>query len=159
MASSNILRDSGTLPPIDARILAILRRNARTPNNAIAAEVGVAPSTCLARTRALEKSGAIRGYHAEVDPATWGAPLQFLVSVRLRAGARHRLREFTEQMRSRPEVLNIYFLGGSDDFLLHVAVADSQHIRDFILDQLSANPEVASTQTNMIFEHVRGAGG
>lgn len=143
------------LTAVDRKILTILRRDARTPNNAIAAEVGVAPSTSLTRIRAMERSGIIRGYHADVDPDAWGAPLQVLISVRLRAGARHRLRDFTEAMRGRPEVLNIYFLGGHEDFLLHVAVPDSTAMRDFVLDQLSSHSEVAATQTSIIFDHVR----
>jgi DNA-binding Lrp family transcriptional regulator len=142
---------------VDLMIIDILRRNARTPNNAIAARVGIAPSTCLGRIRDLERSGTIRGYHADIDLEALGTPLQAMVAVRLRAGARHRLREFTDQIRARQEVLNIYFLAGTDDFLIHVALPDTVALRDFVLDQLSANPEVAATQTNLIFEHSRGA--
>lgn len=137
-------------------IIDILRRNARTPNNAIAAEVGLAPSTCLGRLRELERRGVIRGYHADVDLDALGAALQAMVAVRLGAGARHQLRGFTDHIRTHPAVLNIYFLAGNDDFLIHVALADSTALRNFVLDQLSAYPEVASTQTTIIFEHVRG---
>ena len=146
------------LSPTDQRILAVLRDNARTPNNAIAAQVGVAPSTCLARIRSLEDRGVIIGYHAEIDPEALGVPIQAMIAVRLRAGARDRLRDFTDQVVARPEVLNVYFLAGQDDFLLQVAVADAGALRDFVLDQLSANPQVAATQTNLIFELVRGVG-
>jgi DNA-binding Lrp family transcriptional regulator len=55
--------------------------------------------------------------------------------------------------------MNVYFLAGQDDFLLHVAVADASALRDFVVEQLSANPQVAATQTHLIFEHVRGAVG
>lgn len=137
-------------------IIDILRRNARTPNNAIAAEVGLAPSTCLGRLRELERRGVIRGYHADVDLDALGAALQAMIAVRLGAGARQQLRGFTDPIRTHPAVLNIYFLAGNDDFLIHVALADSAALRDFVLDQLSASPEVASTQTTIIFEHVRG---
>ncbi len=146
------------LAPIDRAIVEVLRRDARTPNNAIAAEVGVAPSTCLTRIRRLERIGAIRGYHADVDLHALATPLQAMISVRLRAGARHRLRAFTEQTRARPEVLNVFFVAGTDDFLIHVAVPDAGRLRDFVEDHLSANIEVAATQTQLIFEHVRGAG-
>lgn len=138
-------------------ILDVLRRDARTPNNAIAQQVGIAPSTCLGRIRELERIGVLLGYHADIDPDAVGAPLQAMVSVRLRAGARHLLREFTEQLRVRSEVLNVFFLGGHDDFLIHIALADSAGLRDFVLDQLSSHPEVAATQTNIIFEHTRGS--
>lgn len=142
------------LSDVDHHILAILRRNARTSNIAIAEEVGIAPSTCLGRIRALEKSGVIRGYYADIDPVSLGRPIQALVSVRLRAGARSRLRQFTQEMLARPEVQDVYFLAGVDDFLIHVAVADTASLRDFVIDPLSTYPEVGATQTNLIFEHL-----
>lgn len=147
------------LAPVDRLIVDVLRREARTPNNAVAARVGVAPSTCLGRIRALEDAGVIRGYHADIDPAALGQPLQAMIAVRLRSGARHRLRQFTDQIIARAEVLNVFFLAGNDDFMLHVAVADTAGLRDLVLDELSSNPEVAATQTNLIFEHVRGHAG
>jgi DNA-binding Lrp family transcriptional regulator len=147
------------LDAVDRRILAALVLDARIPNNALAAEVGVAPSTCLGRVRALRDAGVIRGYHAELDPDAIGLPLQAMIAVRLRAGARDRMRLFTERMQRRPEVRNIYFLAGADDFLLDVATSDSAELRTFVLEQLSAHPEIAMTETNLIFEHVRGFGG
>lgn len=147
------------LAPVDRGILAALRENARLPNNAIAARVGVAPSTCLTRIRALEERGVIRGYHADIDPAVTGGAIQAMIAVRLRAGARDRLQEFTDRVVLQPAVVDAYFLGGQDDFMLHVAVPDVETLRSFVLDQLSANQQVAATQTHLIFEHVRGPGG
>ena len=69
---------------------------------------------------------------------------------------RGRIGAFTDRIRARPEVRNVYFLAGADDFLLDVATADSLAMRDFVVDQLSAFAEVASTETNLIFDHVRG---
>ncbi len=145
------------LDDVDRRILGALVRDARIPNNALAAEVGVAPSTCLGRVRALRESGVIRGYHADVDPDAVGLPLQAMIAVRVRAGARGRMQQFTDRMRDLPEVRSIYFLAGADDFLLHVATTDSAALRAFVVEQLSARPEVALTETQLIFEHVRGA--
>ena len=161
-----VTRSGGSEPPparptldrVDRRILAVLVRDARIANNALAAEVGIAPSTCLGRVRALREAGVIRGYHADVDPDAIGLPLQAMIAVRLRAGARDRMQLFTDRMRRRPEVRNIYFLSGADDFLLDVATTDSAALRSFVVDELSAHPEVALTETNLIFEHVRGVG-
>jgi len=147
------------LDRVDRRILAVLVRDARIANNALAAEVGIAASTCLGRVRALRESGVIRGYHADLDPDAIGVPLQAMIAVRLRAGARDRMRLFTDRMRRRPEVRNIYFLAGADDFLLDVATTDSATLRTFVVEQLSEQPEVALTETNLIFEHVRGLAG
>jgi len=147
--------DAPPLDDVDRRILAVLVADARTPNNALAALVGIAPSTCLGRLRALRTRGAIRGFHADIDPAALGRPLQAMISVRLQAGARSRMVAFTRRIRALVEVQDIYFLAGADDFLLHVAAADAAGLRDFVVDQLSAHPE-ALTETNLIFEHLRG---
>lgn len=146
------------LDEVDRKILRALAADARIPNNALAALVGIAPSTCLGRVRALRESGAIRGYHADIDPAVLGRPLQAMIAVRVQAGARDRMVAFTNRIAARPEVVDVYFLAGADDFLLHVATADAAGLRDFVVDQLSVHSEVALTETNLIFEHVRGAG-
>ncbi len=125
------------------------------PNNALAAAVGIAPSTCLARVRTLRTAGVIRGFHAEVDPSALGRGLQAMVAVRMQSGARNRLSAFARRLAARTEVLDLYFVAGADDFLVHVAVEDSEALREFVLEQLSAFPEVALTETSLIFEHVR----
>jgi DNA-binding Lrp family transcriptional regulator len=142
------------LDPVDRAILAELERDARIPNNALAERVGIAPSTCLTRVRALRERGVIRGFHADVDPAATGRPLQAMVSVRLQAAARRRMREFEEFVTSLPEVRDCFFLAGVDDYLLHVATADSAALRDFVV-ALNGREQIANTQTSLIFDHVR----
>ena len=131
-----------------------LARDARLPNNVLAELAGVAPSTCLGRVRALRERGVIRGYHADVDQAALGRSLQAMIAVRLQSTARGRIRAFVAEVARLPEVLNVYFLGGKDDFLLHVATASSEDLRDFV-EILSLNADVAYTETSLIFEHVR----
>jgi DNA-binding Lrp family transcriptional regulator len=152
-AAPNDLRQG--IDDVDRRILAILAEDARIPNNALAERVGVAPSTCLGRVRALRERGVIRGYHADIDPAALGRPLQAMISVRLAPGGRGRIAGFGEKLAHLPDVLNVYFLGGGDDFYVHVSAASSDALREFVV-ALSADPDVALTQTNLIFEHVRG---
>jgi len=135
-------------------ILQELAMDARLPNNALAQRAGIAPSTCLARVRALRERGVIRGYHADIDPAALGRPLQAMVAVRLQSTARGHIRAFVAGVATMPEVLNVFFLAGKDDFLLHVAAASTQGLRDFV-ETLSANADVAYTETSLIFEHVR----
>jgi DNA-binding Lrp family transcriptional regulator len=132
-----------------------LARDARQPNNAIAAAVGIAPSTCLSRIRALEARGVVRGYFADLDPASLGRHLQAMIAVRLQPQARRQIRQFGHHMKQLPEVLNVFFLAGADDFLIHVAAASPEEVRDFVVTHLSADPAVAGTETNLIFEHLR----
>ena len=145
---------AGELDDIDRHIVRELARDARIANNALAERVGIAPSTCLGRVRSLRERGVIRGYHADVDPAALGRPLQAMIAVRLQSHARSRIRGFVAEVAGLPEVLNVFFLAGKDDFLLHVAAASTASLRDFV-ETLSSNGDVSYTETSLIFEHVR----
>ena len=117
------------LDDIDRRLLTLLERDGRMANNALASAVGIAPSTCLARVRALRESGVIRGFHADVDPAALGRGLRAMIAVRMQPGSRQQLAAFSRHVAARPEVLDVYFLAGADDFLVHVAVVDTQAMK------------------------------
>lgn len=145
------------LDDIDRRILTELHADARVPNNALAEAVGIAPSTCHGRMRRLQELGVIRGFHADIDPAAIGLHLQAMISVSLQSGARGRIRDFIAAIRRLPQVMDVYFLAGADDFILHVAARDTEDLRSFVVENLNADADVAGTQTSLIFEHLRGA--
>ena len=142
---------------VDRRILMLLHRDARMPNSALADAVGIAPSTCHGRVRRLHELGVIRGFYADIDPAAIGLSLQAMISVSLQANARAKIRSFIAQIRSKPQVMDVYFLAGADDFILHVAARDTEDLRSFVVENLNADADVAGTQTSLIFEHLRGA--
>ena len=148
-----------SLDGVDLAILRILAADARTPNNVLAARAGVAPSTCLMRVRRLQDVGVIRGFHADVAPGALGKPLQAIVSVRLQAHARARIGSFAQQFAQLPGVLNVFFLAGVNDFQVHLAATSPDDLRDFVVRNLSASRDVASTETNLIFEHISTASG
>ena len=145
------------LDDVDRRLLTLLHADARISNSALADAVGVAPSTCHGRVRRLQELGVIRGFHADIDPAAIGLPLQAMVSVSLQSGARGKIRAFVHQIRRKPQVIDVYFLAGADDFIIHVAARDTDDLRSFVVDNLNADADVAGTQTSLIFEHLRGA--
>jgi DNA-binding Lrp family transcriptional regulator len=149
----NIVRP--LLDDIDRRLLRELAADARIPNNALAVRAGIAPSTCLGRVRALRESGVIRGYHADVDPTALGRPIQAMIAVRLQSHARGHIPDFMAKIATLPEVLNVFFLGGADDFHVHIAAASTDNLRDFVVVNLSGDPDVALTETNLIFDHIR----
>lgn len=144
------------LDPIDRQLIDLLRRNGRMPNNVLAETVGIAPSTCLNRVRQLTADGAIRGIHADVDPAWLGRPIQALIAIRITSNARSTITAFSKALAAHPAVLNVYFVSGADDFLIQVAMTGPEELRDFIAEELSTQQHVAGTETRLIFEHVRG---
>ncbi len=150
MATNNLQYE---LDEIDHELLRLLTQNSRTTNSDLAAAVGIAQSTCITRVRSLVTRGVIRSFTANVDPSAVGLSSQVLISVTLRAGARSHLADFMKEMRNLPEVIQVFFLGGSEDFIVHLAVRDNDHVREFVLENLSSNATVASTRTNMVFEH------
>ena len=145
------------LDDVDRGILLALHGDARISNSALADAVGIAPSTCHGRLRRLQELGVIRGFYTDVDPAAIGLPLQAMISVSLQSNARGKIRGFIQQIRRRPQVMDVYFLAGADDFILHVAVRDTDDLRSFVVENLNADADVAGTQTSLIFEHLRGA--
>jgi len=137
----------------DRTIIAILQKDGRVSNKALAAEVGIAPSTCSERVQRLRDSGVFRGFHAEVEPAALGIGLQALVVVRLRRHAEDLVNRFWDHAEEMPEVKAVYHLSGGNDFLCHVVVKDSDHLRRVAVSGFTSLPEVAHIETSLIFEH------
>ncbi|MCX2932249.1 Lrp/AsnC family transcriptional regulator [Mycobacterium sp. CVI_P3] len=145
------------LDEVDRRILAALHADARISNSALADAVGIAPSTCHGRVRRLQDIGVIRGFYTDIDPTAIGLSLQAMISVSLQANARGKIGTFIQQIRRKPQVMDVYFLAGADDFIIHVAARDTDDLRSFVVENLNADADVAGTQTSLIFEHLRGA--
>jgi DNA-binding Lrp family transcriptional regulator len=141
---------------IDHAILGVLSADARTTNARIAERVGVAPSTALARMRSLRERGVIRGFHADIDLAPLGWPLQVLIAIRLAVHAREQIDTFTEQVRQLPGVLMVFHLTGATDFLIWAAAPDAQQLREFVVEHLTTNPAVVHAETSLIYEFHRG---
>jgi DNA-binding Lrp family transcriptional regulator len=141
---------------VDRRSLIALHDDARISNSALAELIGIAPSTCHGRVRRLQELGVIRGFYTDVDLAAIGRPLQAMISVSLQSNARGRIRHFISEIRKLPQVIDVYFLAGADDYILHVAACDTEDLRAFVVENLNADPDVAGTQTSLIFEHLRG---
>jgi DNA-binding Lrp family transcriptional regulator len=140
---------------IDDAILRALQNNARISNKELASEVGLAPSSCLERVRRLQAKGVITGYRASVDPSALGIGLQAFVAVQLATHSRDLVETFRSHLLTRPEVLSVYHMGGENDFLVHVAVRDANHLRDLALDAFTARAEVARIQTALVYENVQ----
>lgn len=156
MRSSKDIRPAD-IDDVDRRILTALHADARMSNSALADLVGIAPSTCHGRVRRLQDLGVIRGFYTDIDPASIGLALQAMISVTLQSHARGKIRNFIQEMRGKPQVMDVYFLAGADDFILHVAARDTEDLRAFVVENLNADEDVAGTQTSLIFEHLRGA--
>ncbi|QKK02616.1 MAG: Lrp/AsnC family transcriptional regulator [Pseudomonadota bacterium] len=143
------------LDSIDVRIIRLLRKNARISNKELAASIGLAPSTCLERVRRLRIKRVLTGYHADVDPDALGIGLQAMVAVRLARHARTEVEAFERHLERLVEVVTIFHVAGSNDYLVHVAVCDPTHLRELALSAFTERPEVDHIETQLIFAHRR----
>lgn len=139
---------------LDTAILRHLQEDARQSNRAIAEKVGIAPSTCLERIRLLRRRGVIRGYRAQVDLPALGRRVQAMVSVQVRPLNREVVAGFEHSVSRLPEVLSVYTMAGSDDFLVHVTAQDVEHLHAFLLERFTERREIVGFRTSMIFQHL-----
>jgi len=143
------------LDGLDTAILRELQLDARRTNREIAAAVGVAPTTALDRTRSLRERGVIRGATLDVDLAAIGRPVQALVAVRVRPPTRTNIEGFRVWVASLPETVGVFVTSGTEDFLIHVAVPDNDHLYAFVIDRLTARRVGADVRTSVVYEHLR----
>jgi DNA-binding Lrp family transcriptional regulator len=140
---------------IDGQILAALQKNGRLSNKELAAQVGLAPSSCLERFRRLKALNLIRGIHAEIEPTALGIGLQAFISIRLRRHRRTAVQSFKEHAFTQPEVVAVYNITGEMDFLVHVVVRDARHLFELARDAFTTRGEVDHLQTSLIFDAIR----
>lgn len=145
---------SRVLDRTDHKIVGLLQNDARLSNKVLAATVGIAASTCSERTRRLEREGVLRGFHADVDPAALGIGVQAMVSVRLRRQNAGEVSVFAQHVAALPEVANVFHVTGADDFLVHICVRDTDHLRSVVVDRFSSFAEIGHLESSLIFDHV-----
>jgi DNA-binding Lrp family transcriptional regulator len=149
------MSDHASFDELDSAILRRLQRNARETNRDIAEAVGMAPSTTLERIRSLRRRGVIRGFHADVDLRSLGRPVQALIAVRIRPPSRATIEAFRNWVRELPETIGVFVVTGDQDFLIHVAVPDTDALYAFVIDRLTERPEIADVRTSVVYEHLR----
>lgn len=141
------------LDELDQAILRELQCDARRTNRDVAAAVGVSPTTALDRTRAMKARGVITGARLDIDLGKLGRGVQAMVAVRVRPPTRRHIEGFREWVSQLPEMIGVFVTSGTEDFLLHVAVPDNDHLYAFVIDRLTERPEVADVRTSIVYEH------
>jgi DNA-binding Lrp family transcriptional regulator len=141
-----------TLDRIDIGIIRLLQKNARLSNKQIAAEVGLAPSSVHERLKRLWDSGVFRGAHAVVDPKAMGIGLEALFMIELSKHERTTVDRIMDEMLDIPEVRSAYLITGRHDLVVHVAVRDTEHLKDLALDYFTNRPGVTRIETSIIYD-------
>ena len=147
--------DSSALDAIDRRILARLQRDATIQNQQLASEVGLSPSPCHRRVRALQDTGIIRGYVALLDGPAVGAGFLAYVDVRLERQAVEYSERFEKAALARAEILECVRVTGDYDYLLKVATRDIEAFHRFLIDFLTRIKGIANTRTSIALNRVK----
>ena len=135
------------LDSTDWRILKELQADGRMTNIALATKIGLSAPPCLRRVRALEEQGLIGGYAALVDEEALGFALTAFAMVRLHNQAEADLRAFENRLLGWTIVREAHMLSGESDYMLRCVARDLTGFQDFVLDELTAAPNVASVKT------------
>jgi DNA-binding Lrp family transcriptional regulator len=135
------------MDPIDHRIVALLRENARRSFQDIGGHVSLSAPAVKRRVDRLEAEGVIRGYSANIDPAALGWNAHAFVE--LFCEGRMSGEEVREAVAAHPEVEGAYTIAGAPSAILHLRAADTQHL-ERALERSRETPGVSRTQTQVV---------
>jgi Lrp/AsnC family leucine-responsive transcriptional regulator len=143
------------LDSLDKKILMALQRDGRLTNQALADEVGLSPSPCLKRVRALEADGFIRGYNAEIGRKACGLAVTAFVRIRLTDHSSQTVTTFEKRIAAVEQVIECHLMSGGQDYLLEVVVTGHDGYERFLKDHLHVIPGIGAIETNFSISAIK----
>jgi len=143
------------IDPIDLRILHELQQFGKISNVHLAGRVGLSPSPCLSRVRALEQKGIIDRYVALVKPDRVGLLINVFIQVTLERQVEKVMETFEAKMEAYPEVMECYLMTGNSDYLIRLLVSDIKTLEAFIVQKLSTIDGVLNIQSSFALKQVK----
>ena len=140
----------------DQHILDVLQEDGRINNQDLADRIGLSPSPCLRRVRALEESGLIEGYRALVNAKKLGLSLMALIHISMDKHTPERFANFESEVTVLPEVLECLLITGQTaDYQLKVVVRDMEHYQHFLLDKLTHIQGVTGVRSSFVLRRIK----
>jgi Lrp/AsnC family transcriptional regulator, leucine-responsive regulatory protein len=139
----------------DARILSALQRDGRLPVVDLAESIGLSPTPCARRVKALEASGAIEGYAAVLNPTLVGLGVLAIVQVKLTEHTDETVERFEREILLMDEVTKCFAMTGSYDFILEVYGKDLDALSNVVLKKLIRVPNVRDMQSSVVLSTVK----
>ena len=135
----------------DRRILEVLQQEGRISNQELADRIGLSPSPCLRRVKALEEAGVIVGYHAKLASRPLGLTLTALVFISMDRHTPDRFTNFEAKVAELPEVLECLLITGqSADYQLKVVVRDMDAYQELLLNKLTRIDGVTGVHSSFV---------
>lgn len=150
-----MVRMKDRLDDIDWKILRELQQDGRMTNVELAKRVGISAPPCLRRVRTLEENGVIEGYRSLLNESKLGFQLTAFAFVGLSAQGEAELQAFQKAVQSWEIVRECHMLSGDVDFILKCVAVDMNAFQSFIVDDLTAAPNVASVRTSLTIGKVK----
>ena len=139
----------------DRRILEVLQTEGRISNQELAERIGLSPSPCLRRVRALEESGVIAGYRAVLDARRLGLTLTALIHISMDRHTPERFANFEDKVAALPEVLECLLITGQDaDYQLKVVVRDMDAYQALLLNKITRIEGVSGVHSSFVMRRV-----
>lgn len=139
----------------DRQILQLLQEDGRISNQDLAERIGLSPSPCLRRVRALEEAGIISGYRAQLDARALGLSLMALIHISMDQHTPERFNTFEASVAAIPEVLECLLITGQDaDYQLKVVVADMDGFQELLLNRITRIPGVTGVHSSFVLRRV-----
>jgi Lrp/AsnC family leucine-responsive transcriptional regulator len=144
---------------VDRAIVNRLQVDGRLPNVDLAEAVSLSPSACLRRVKALEASGIIAGYRAEVDRVRAGLGLTVFIELKVEGQrSQQTANQLAAALTAIPAVVACYLISGTADFFVEVAAPDLASYEQILLGQILSIPEVASAQSTFAIRTIKARG-
>lgn len=144
-----------SLDRIDRRILDELQKDGAISNLDLAEKVGLSPSPCSRRVKALQESGIIQKTVAVLDPKALGLDLVAMLSISMDRHTPERFENFETLVAGFSEVLECYLITGSSaDYLLKVIVKDMEGYQQFLLGKLTRIEGVSGVHSSFVMRKV-----
>src|SRR5215831_16258564 len=143
---------------VDRAIVTALQRDGRIANVDLADEVSLSPSACLRRVKALEASGIIAGYHAEVSRVKAGLGLTVFIGLKVTGHSRETSQAVEQALTAIPAVVACYLVSGQDDFLVEAAVPDLGGYEQLLIDQILTIPSVVEARSTFAIRTILSRG-
>lgn len=142
---------------IDLRILAALQDDGRLSNVELAEVVGLSPSPCLRRVKALEGKGYIEGYRALLGRERVRLGATVFLGIRIEGHANRQAETFEKAILAMPEVVACHMVSGEADYLLEVVVPDLERYQRFLLEKLLELPMVREVRSNIAIRSLKAS--
>lgn len=143
------------LDAIDRTILDELQANGKLSNVELAQRVHLSPSACLRRVKQLEESGVIAQYVALLNPRAVGAHGTSFTIINLETMSNGLLEAFEQAVRGEPQILDCYYVAGSNDYLIRFAYRDAEDLERFHTDVLMRLPGVERSNSMLVLRTVK----